>query len=264
MAGAFQTTRDIFEHPIWQNIVEFRLFFLLYGKAAFVDGVRVGDVILERGQWVRSIRNLQSDLEYVENRAIKKYSLSTIHRAIESLVRESRILSKPCELGTLFEVVNYAKYQDLGNYKFDNENAERTQREQRQNNNKNTNKTNNTLKDYSSEIIRMAETLKSLILQNNPGAKTPDDLSKWQSEFDKMKRIDKRTDEQIFAVMEFSQRDTFWKANILSAGKLREKFDTLLLQKDRPKQGQQSKVPQKGNFDQRKYTDEYFDSLFKV
>ena len=115
---------------------------------------------------------------------------------------------------------------------------------------------------YSSEIIRMAEKLQSLILQNNPNAKTPKDLIKWQADFDKMKRLDKRTDEQIFAVMEFSQKDSFWKSNILSAGKLREKFDTLILQKDRPKT-QQSKTPQKGNFEQRQYSEDHFDKLYK-
>lgn len=133
MAGAFQTTRDIFENPIWQNIVEFRLFFLIYGKAAFVDGVKIGDIELKRGQWIRSIRNLQSDLEYKENRSIKKYSLSTIHRAVDNLIKKERIKIFECELGTLFEVVNYAKYQGLENYKNNIENAERTATKQQEN-----------------------------------------------------------------------------------------------------------------------------------
>lgn len=147
-SGAFQTSRCIFENPIWQNIVEFRLFFLIYGNATFIDGFKVGNVVLKRGQWIRSYRNLQADLEYIENRSVKKYSLSTIHRAVDNLLKQERIKVLPCELGTLFEVVNYAKYQGLDNYKSNIENAERTEkeqqengnetaREQRQNNNKN-------------------------------------------------------------------------------------------------------------------------------
>lgn len=135
MAGAFQTTRDIFDNPIWQNIVEFRLFFLIYGKAAFTDGVRIGDIELKRGQWVRSYRNLQHDLEYIENNAVKRYSLSTIKRAIACLEKDERIISKTCKHGTLFEVVNYAKYQCLDNYKTDTRNSERTENEQRKNSN---------------------------------------------------------------------------------------------------------------------------------
>ena len=94
MAGAFQTAREIFDNPIWQNIVEFRLFFLIYGKAAFTDGVRIGDIELKRGQWVRSYRNLQHDLEYIENNAIKRYSLATIKRAIDKLTKDGRLVSK--------------------------------------------------------------------------------------------------------------------------------------------------------------------------
>lgn len=49
--GAFQTSRELFENPIWQNIVEFRLFFLIYGKAVFAEeGVKVSDdLTLQRG-----------------------------------------------------------------------------------------------------------------------------------------------------------------------------------------------------------------------
>lgn len=129
--------------------------------------------------------------------------------------------------------------------------------------NKNDKNDKNDKNIYSSEIIRMAEKLKSLILENNPGARTPKDLTKWQSEFDKMKRLDKRTDEQIYAVMEFSQTDPFWKSNILSAKKLREKFDTLILQKDRNKPQNKFKPPQAANFEQRQYSDKDFDNLYK-
>lgn len=83
--------------------------------------------------------------------------------------------------------------------------------------------------NITSEHIQMAERLKSFIVQNNPGAKVPDDTTKWAEEFEKMMRIDHRTPEQISSVMEFSQRDSFWRCNILSAGKLREKFDMLTL-----------------------------------
>lgn len=133
MAGAFQTSRDIFNNPIWRNIVEFRLFFLVYGNAAYKDGVKIGDIELMRGQWIRSFRNLQDDLEYIENRSVKRYSLSTISRAVDNLVKQNRITVKQCELGTLFEVVNYSKYQDLQNYKTNFENAERTEKEQQEN-----------------------------------------------------------------------------------------------------------------------------------
>ena len=136
MSGAFQTPRCIFENPIWQNVVEFRLFFLIYGKAIFKEeGYKQGAIKLERGQWLRSYRGLQADLEYVENRSVKKYSLSRIKRAVDSLVKAERIKVEDTELGTLFTVLNYSKYQGFENYRQHNENAERTERERRENGN---------------------------------------------------------------------------------------------------------------------------------
>ena len=61
MAGAFIISRDIFENSIWQNNTEFRLFFLILGKANFREKPKVyGDVQINKGQWLRSYRNLVS------------------------------------------------------------------------------------------------------------------------------------------------------------------------------------------------------------
>jgi hypothetical protein len=77
--GAFQTSREIFENPIWTDVVKFRIFFYIYGNAVFAkEGVTVADVHVGRGQYLRSYRNLQKDLAYTEKRAVKQYSLHTI------------------------------------------------------------------------------------------------------------------------------------------------------------------------------------------
>lgn len=83
----------------------------------------------------------------------------------------------------------------------------------------------------SDEGLKLAGLLKSLILRNNEKAKTPDDLKKWAVDIDRMMTIEHRTPEEIRVIIEFSQADTFWCANILSAGKLREKYDTLYLRR---------------------------------
>jgi hypothetical protein len=92
----------------------------------------------------------------------------------------------------------------------------------------NNTKQNNTISP--SEISKsLTQVLRSLILENNPIARVPDNLDKWELEIDRMIRIDKRPSELIEKVIRFSQGDTFWKANILSAGTLRDKFDQLLM-----------------------------------
>ena len=44
---------------------------------------------------------------------------------------------------------------------------------------------------------------------------------------------DKRTPDQVIAAIDFATGDEFWRANILSAPKLREKFDQLRLSAQR-------------------------------
>jgi len=42
-----------------------------------------------------------------------------------------------------------------------------------------------------------------------------------------MFRKDERTPEEVETIIRFSQEDSFWRSNILSTAKLREKFDQL-------------------------------------
>lgn len=148
MKGAFQTSREIFENPIWNDIPKFRIFFYIYGNAVFSkEGTTVAGMHLKRGQFLRSYRNLRDDLEYVENRSVKQYSLSVIKRKVDSLVKENRLKIEETELGTLFTVINYEQYQGFEHYKNSNlersENALGTGMERSENNNKNVNKDNN-------------------------------------------------------------------------------------------------------------------------
>ncbi|WP_199928554.1 hypothetical protein [Brevibacillus brevis] len=164
MGGAFLTSREIFSNPIWTNVLEFRLFFLIYGNAVFSDeGVRVGDIILQRGQWLRSIRNLQKDLEYTENRAVKTYSTATIKRAIDSLVIQNRIKVETAELGTLFTVVNYAVYQGFEHYETviakRRGNSNETATKQQRNNNNNVKKEKNDKKVKEEKIRHLDSVL---------------------------------------------------------------------------------------------------------
>ncbi|UZQ86014.1 hypothetical protein ODU73_000407 [Thermoclostridium stercorarium] len=82
---------------------------------------------------------------------------------------------------------------------------------------------------------RAAIYLRNRILENNPRARVPDDdpgdplLQKWAQEMDRLHRLGPPGGDQgynwheIRQLIDFSQDDEFWRANILSAGKLREK-----------------------------------------
>lgn len=85
--------------------------------------------------------------------------------------------------------------------------------------------------EYSQDSIpfRMAERLLGHILKRRAGFKKPD-LQKWAQAVDLMLRVDQRDPKEIERVIDWSQGDSFWANNILSASKLRGQFDKLALQ----------------------------------
>lgn len=137
--SAFIVSRTIFDNGLWKNQLKFRLFFFLFGNALYSEeGKDYGNIHIKRGQFLRSFRNLQEDLEFIENHALKNYSLSQIKRAVDELVQEERIKVEHTELGTLFTIINYSLYQDLQYYKSKSieqrKNTDGTLMEQRMNN----------------------------------------------------------------------------------------------------------------------------------
>ena len=84
------------------------------------------------------------------------------------------------------------------------------------------------------EII-LSKELFTYIKNNNPEAKEPN-FQSWAKSIDLMLRKDKRTAEGIRQMIMFSQNNDFWKGNILSTSKLREKYDQLVVQSRSRKQ----------------------------
>lgn len=67
------------------------------------------------------------------------------------------------------------------------------------------------------------------LVNKNIKTKKPN-FTNWAKHIDLMLRVDNRNVEDIKAVITWSQNDDFWKSNIRSTKKLREKFETLFLQ----------------------------------
>jgi len=87
---------------------------------------------------------------------------------------------------------------------------------------------------HSDEDIRLVQLLIDLMAKNNPKSHILKNLTEkkqeaWLSACRLMREKDERTPEEIEAIIKFSQSDEFWKSNILSMPKLREKFDQLWL-----------------------------------
>lgn len=83
--------------------------------------------------------------------------------------------------------------------------------------------------DEQSPYYKMAKALSNLIKQNDPSAKKHN-LQKWADDMRKLVELDKRTDKnEIWAVMNWCQNDSFWSTNILSAAKFRKQYPQLKL-----------------------------------
>lgn len=83
---------------------------------------------------------------------------------------------------------------------------------------------------YSAQQRELAERLKTCLLENKPNMKLSSSLGQWANTIRLMIERDARDPTQIAAVIDWCQKDKFWKLNILSADSLREKFDRLELQ----------------------------------
>lgn len=80
----------------------------------------------------------------------------------------------------------------------------------------------------------LTQHLIDMMLANNPDSSIIKRLTEkrqldWINQCRLMRERDERTPEQIRWMIDFSQNDEFWKTNILSMTKLREKFDQLWL-----------------------------------
>lgn len=93
-----------------------------------------------------------------------------------------------------------------------------------------------------------------------PNSKVPrntEEKRKWAVEIERMKRLDKRSESDIIEALTYATTDSFWKTNIRSTRKFREKFETLIIQ-SRGKNGtgqkhDNTKLNKFNNFPQRTY-----------
>lgn len=79
---------------------------------------------------------------------------------------------------------------------------------------------------FQDQDLATAKWMLKLLQDLNPNHKSPN-FNEWANTIRLMRERDNRSDEEIRRVFQFANNDDFWKSNILSPAKLREKFDTL-------------------------------------
>lgn len=82
--------------------------------------------------------------------------------------------------------------------------------------------------EADSDPYLLAKFLENNITENNPKfPKSESQRQRWAKDFDLMIRRDKIDADDIAEVVEWCQRDNFWRSNILSGKKLRERYQQL-------------------------------------
>ena len=92
-----------------------------------------------------------------------------------------------------------------------------------------------------SQYMKAAVYLFEKIKERLPNKKEPD-FQKWADEVRKTVELDGVPVERYKQVLDWSQNDDFWQANILSTNKLRKQFDTIYLQMQRDNKQNAPKV----------------------
>jgi hypothetical protein len=95
----------------------------------------------------------------------------------------------------------------------------------------------------SHEAEKLAALLSGEIRRNAPDYRiTPAKQRKWADVADRMLRLDHKSYDEIAGMIVWVQRDEFWRANVLSMQKLREKFDDLKIRRARESKPRASKA----------------------
>lgn len=108
--------------------------------------------------------------------------------------------------------------------------------------------------------LKCVDRLIQSILNDFPNQRVPkteNEIKKWAVHINRLQELDGMDEEKIWNTLVWTLQDSFWRTNIRSTGKFREKFQTLYLQSTR------SRSTGKNNFNDFEQNDYDFNALEK-
>lgn len=243
MSGWVKIHRSIQDHWIWENPVKLKWWLDLIMMANHQE-----NKILINGELV----TIEAGERHTsEDKLSARWGVSrnTVRKFLALLEKDGMIsLKKSRQSGTTYKVLNYNVYQGFSEEK-KHQTEQRTEQqkdnavnnelhinknEKNEKNIKDTSpKSKKRIYDVDSIHYQLAEYLFEEMKKNNPEARKPD-FHKWANDIRLMMEIDNRKEEQVRNMITWSQSNDFWKGNILSAKKLRDKYDQMKVQANQP------------------------------
>ena len=179
-----------------------------------------------------------------------KLSRQKVRTSMNKLESTNEITSQSSAQSTMFTVVAYDSYQDSTNeltseQPTDNQRVTTTKNYKNENNDKEINPSAIAKpiakKKFNDDDIRFAEWFYSGLISINPNHKKPNfESSGWADAVRLMREQDNRTYNEMGNLFSWVVQDSFWKSNILSPKKLREKWDALKIKSMEVKQPNRS------------------------
>ena len=237
MDGYIKLHRKILDNPVVCKDAEYFsvwLYLLLNATHKEFPALFKGEkIVLQPGQLITGRLSIAEQFNISE---------SKVKRILISLENDQQIERQRSNQNSLITILNWNTYQQSDQQNDQPVTSQRPASDQPVTTNKNvknvrTKEINNNIPSNEfAESSFEIQIVNSIILSCKelyPNSKVPvtiSEKSKWAAEIEKMIRLDKRTEDEIQQALWYAITDTFWKGNIRSAKKFREKFETLIVQ----------------------------------
>lgn len=184
-----------------------------------------------------------TSLDSIKGKSGKGVSIRAVRTSLAKFENVGFLTSKSTNSGRLVTIANWAKYQEgieeatselTGNRQATDKQLTTNKNVKNDKNEKKEDSQQSRKREYADGSPEMIEAvyLWEKIKGNNPEHRKPN-LQAWADDIRKMNQLDHRPFEKIHKMIDWCQIDTFWQTNILSASKLRSKYDTMAAQANR-------------------------------
>lgn len=215
MSGFIKIQRKFFDHPLWQEDRKFsraEAWIDLIRSAAFKPTQRIvrGKFIeLDEGELIASLRFLAKRWRW------KKDAVSSFLTSLESQTMTRR------ETRQGETVITLCNYKSYGGGVVETQTETRQESRQKPDKVEEVKEEKNNRVEPSQEGFQFSNWFESL--RPSHMKTTPAEKRKWAEDYDKLKRLDGKSKDQIKAVCKWARKDDFWQTNFLSPLKLRKK-----------------------------------------
>lgn len=244
--GYIKLYRKITNSFVWTNPNMLKLWLLCLMKASHKESrflFNGKEVVVSSGQFVTGRAVIEK--EFNEGVSLDQQIVGrTLWRWLKKFENEQMLSINSTTKYSVITINNWADYQ-VGDQQVSSTRPTTVQQVSTYKNDKN-DKNDKNIKDIppkskkriyevDSAPYQLAQFLFEEIQKNNPEVRKPN-LQTWSDDIRKMMELDGRKENQVRNMISWSQEHEFWSGIILSAKKLREKYDQMRTQALNPKQ----------------------------